>query len=190
MNKEFVHIIERIKKIKHLTSKVDVAKELGISKENLYGYEKRGKIPLEAILIFCEKENISPTYLLYGTERVPSRAKIHHKYGMEFEEEPIPHTTTAEKHADVYAQVREIMESGDDFVIKALRERLKDYKMALAMNSERRNINQRLARIEAMIGKIAGGTNPPGEPPGDASRTDSVATDEPPEGTNIGKMGM
>jgi len=109
---------------------------------------------------------------------------------MEFEEEPIPHTTTAEKHADVYAQVREIMESGDDFVIKALRERLKDYKMALAMNSERRNINQRLARIEAMIGKIAGGTNPPGEPPGDASRTDSVATDEPPEGTNIGKMGM
>ena len=57
MGKEFIHIIERIKEIKHLASKTDVAKELGLSKENLYGYEKRGKIPLEAILIFCEKEN-------------------------------------------------------------------------------------------------------------------------------------
>jgi transcriptional regulator with XRE-family HTH domain len=190
MGKEFIHIIERIKEIKHLASKTDVAKELGLSKENLYGYEKRGKIPLEAILIFCEKENISPTYLLYGTERVPSRAKIHHKYGMEFEEEPIPHTTTAEKHADVYAQVREIMESDDDFVIKALRERLKDYKMALAMNSERRNINQRLARVEAMIGKIAGGTNPPGERISDSSRKEGAATDMTPEGPKLGNMGM
>lgn len=181
MSKELIHIIERIKEIKHLQSKTAVAEAIGISKENLNGYLKRNKIPLEAVLLFCEKENISPTYLLYGTEKIPNREKIRLKYGMELPpeeagEEIQIYTTTAEKYATIFTQVREILDSGDDFVIKAMTDRLKDYRLTIAANRERRGIQQRLARIEQILEQaVRNGNTPGGAPPAgmDAEPADS-----------------
>jgi len=174
MSKEILHIIDRIKHIKGLQSKSDVARVLGLSKENLHGYEKRNKIPLHAILMFCEKENLSPTFVLYGHSRDEGKFGYGPKASIEYEQPDIKavhdptvaDTTAQEKHAEVYAAVKEILESGDDFVIKALKERLADYRVSVAMNRERRAIQQRLARIEQILeSSLAGGGSPGGEDP-------------------------
>lgn len=126
MSKDLIHIIERIKKIKDIQSKSAVAKLLGMSKENLNGYLSRNTLPLEAILLFCEKENISPTYLLYGTEKIPTREKIRLKYGMELPPEQAPEGhlppdqrvfsgITDPKTAEILQLTREIMESGTSY---------------------------------------------------------------------------
>jgi len=181
MSKEILHIIDRIKHLKDLQSKADVAKVLGLSKENLHGYEKRNKIPLPAILMFCEKENISPTYVLYGHSRGEREFGYGPEASIEYEkpetmpvnEPPAAYTTTAEKHVEVFAAVKDILESGDDFVIKALKERLADYRVSVAMNRERRGIQQRLARIEQILeNSLAGGGLPGGGSP--------AGTDTPP----------
>jgi len=183
MSKEIVHIIDRIKHIKDLQSKSDVARVLGLSKENLHGYEKRNKIPLQAILMFCEKENLSPTFVLYGHSRGERKFGYGQEASIEYEQPetqavhdpPMAYTTTAERHAEVFAAVKDILESGDDFVIKALKERLADYRVSVSMNRERRGIQQRLARIEQILesslrgGGMPGGGSPagPDTPPGE-----------------------
>jgi len=65
-------IIEKIKEIlqseqegKRVYDK-DVAKALGISKESLSHFKKRGRVPLEQIVYFCAERNISINWLLFG----------------------------------------------------------------------------------------------------------------------------
>lgn len=89
-------------------------------------------------------------------------------------EAPLAYTTTAEKHAEVFAAVKDILESGDDFVIKALKERLADYRVSVSMNRERRGIQQRLARIEQILESSLAGGGMPGEGP-------PAGPDTPPE---------
>lgn len=105
-------------------------------------------------------------------------------------EPPAVYTSTDEKHVDVLNQVREILNSGDDFVIKALRDRLKDYRLTIAANSERRGIQQRLDRLESELNAIRGESGPPGERRSGAGPDANTATDTPTEDTGSGEKAM
>ena len=60
-------ILKRIKDIKHLTSDAQVAKVLDMTRNNLYGFKKRKKIPNDALQIFCSHEKIRLDYIINGT---------------------------------------------------------------------------------------------------------------------------
>ena len=69
---ESQEIIEKIKDILQNELGVervydkDVAKALGISKESLSHFKKRGRVPLEQIVYFCAKRKISINWILFG----------------------------------------------------------------------------------------------------------------------------
>ena len=64
MEEKYFQVIEKIKKMKHLDSVAAVAKELGMSRNNLYNYEKRKSLPMKALHSFCVREGISLDSLL------------------------------------------------------------------------------------------------------------------------------
>ncbi|NPV05627.1 MAG: helix-turn-helix transcriptional regulator [Syntrophaceae bacterium] len=79
-------------------------------------------------------------------------------------EEPVqPYTTTNEKHAEVFALVREILESGDDLIIRSFHERLKDYRIALRRNDETRSLKQQLGSLERKFKALEQRIGPPME---------------------------
>jgi len=164
MSKDFIHIIERIKEIKKLPSEAAVAKELGLSKENLYGYKNRGKIPLSAILLFCEREGISPTYLLWGENKVPSREKLKIKYGYPFPEDD---QRRMDENQSIIKDVIKILDTKDIEIIQSLRDRVENYKAILKKKKES---EERLVRIEEALARI----DPQGWP-GGPGRTPEVA---------------
>ena len=68
-SKEIIDKIKDILKEEQEIDKVydkDVAKALGISKESLSHFKKRGRIPLEQIVYFCAKRNISINWILFN----------------------------------------------------------------------------------------------------------------------------
>lgn len=157
-----------------------------IKEQALNNYKNKNKWPVVTLYKLSVKHGLSLDWLITG--KGPMR--LDEKFdNYKINEITAAYSSTAEKNADIFNQVREILESEDDFVIKALRDRLKDYRTAIAMNMERRNMNQRLARIEAVIGKIADGVFSTGERRGDASSKDDVASEEAQE-EPIGKLGM
>lgn len=62
----FADILGRIKNIKGLHSDAQVAKTLNMTRNNLYGFKKRGKIPHEQIQKFCAAEGIRIDYVMSG----------------------------------------------------------------------------------------------------------------------------
>ena len=60
-------IIDRIKKLKGVSKDAEVAAFLDITKENLYNYKARNRVPIHAVKEFCLRENLSLEYVLYGT---------------------------------------------------------------------------------------------------------------------------
>lgn len=62
-------VVERIKKHKGIHTDSAVAEVLGMSRENLNGYKKKGTIPYEALLIFASKEGLTADYILYGEDK-------------------------------------------------------------------------------------------------------------------------
>lgn len=67
MDKHFVSVIERIKEIKGLHTDAQVAKALGITKNNLYASKTRDNLPLKHLHGFCLKEKVRLDYLITGT---------------------------------------------------------------------------------------------------------------------------
>ena len=68
---DFINIMEKIRT--HLQDKnsktiydKDIAASLKISKEHYCRLKKENKVPLEAIITFCAKENIVINYILFG----------------------------------------------------------------------------------------------------------------------------
>lgn len=145
-----VNFSEIANRIKNLTGKKrdkELAELFNISPADYLNRKKRGTL-LPLIIQWAIHESVNIHWLLTGEGpmRLEREAPL---------TQPYPNTN---KHAEVYALVREILESGDDFVIKALKERLADYRVSVAMNRERRSIQQRLARIEQILERsLAGG---------------------------------
>jgi hypothetical protein len=67
MSKNIIDIIERVKIINKIHTDHEVAKILGISKANLSNYRSKGSIPYDALSNYCERENLSVDYILFGT---------------------------------------------------------------------------------------------------------------------------
>jgi len=66
MNKNISEIVERIRKIKNLPSDAQVANLLGTTRGNLSNHKRKGTVPLDKVLSFCEREGFSVEYILYG----------------------------------------------------------------------------------------------------------------------------
>jgi hypothetical protein len=75
MDKHFVSVIKRIKEIKGLHTDAQVAKALGITKNNLYASKTRDSLPLKHLHGFCLNENIRLDYLLTGA--LPIYESVH-----------------------------------------------------------------------------------------------------------------
>lgn len=71
---DFLHIIERIKKILGTSSKKnkiydrDVAQALKLDPQYFAVIKRRNKIPYESIAYFCNEANISINWILFGTK--------------------------------------------------------------------------------------------------------------------------
>lgn len=65
-NLNFSQIIENLIKNQIIKNETELSSLLGISKQNLFGYKKRDKIPYESLTVFCGKNQISIDWLLTG----------------------------------------------------------------------------------------------------------------------------
>lgn len=64
--KNFLEIIENIKKIKGLRQDSEVAVALGMKPNAFYNHKTRGTMPLDFIVLFCDRENVSFDELVLG----------------------------------------------------------------------------------------------------------------------------
>lgn len=74
MSEDFFRIVDKIKRIKDLDSAAKVAKALGMSRNNLYSYRRRGSLPLKALRAFCVRENILFDDLMNGIGQGETKA--------------------------------------------------------------------------------------------------------------------
>jgi hypothetical protein len=128
-----------------------VAESIKITDQAINNYKTQKKWPAVTLFKLAVEHGLSLDWLLTGEG--PMRRDEKREMPAVNEQTHV-YTSTAEKHVDVFTQVREILESGDDFVIKALRDRLKDYRLAVAMNAERRGLKQRLTLLEQEVSAI------------------------------------
>jgi len=63
---EITSIIERVAKLIDSRSDVEIANALGVSRQVLSGWKKRGTVPYEKLCAFAEKHDVSLDYLLLG----------------------------------------------------------------------------------------------------------------------------
>ena len=61
-----VNVFGRLKKALSITSDVELAKRLGVSKSGLNGYRVRDTIPFAQIVELCKKESMSLDWILLG----------------------------------------------------------------------------------------------------------------------------
>ena len=59
-------ILKRIQKHCNLHTDAEVADRLNMSKQELYGFKKRNKVPYRHIMHLCHEETMSTDYLLWG----------------------------------------------------------------------------------------------------------------------------
>ena len=60
------HVFDRLKKALSITSDVEIAERLGVSKSGLNGYRVRDTIPFAQIVKLCKKESMSLDWILLG----------------------------------------------------------------------------------------------------------------------------
>jgi hypothetical protein len=110
MSIKIIDIIERIKTLKGLHYDVEVAKILGISKENLYNHKSKNAIPYERLIALCEREGIPIVYLLYGTDKIPTGIHI----GMKCDPDKEINRNTQLSFQNLPPDVRQAMEDGKE----------------------------------------------------------------------------
>lgn len=177
-------IINRLKVFYNTENDNDIADKIDMHPSNFSQRKKRGTL-FEPLIKLAINEKLNVDWLLTGEGPI----RVEEKTGaMAASQEQVQYANG--RYDDVYSDVREILASGDDFIIRALRERLKDFRIAVSMNHERRDLKQRLTLLENEMRAMKGGGGSPGERPGGAS-TDAGTTPEAKEGdADIGKKAM
>lgn len=66
MEDSSAHVFDRLKKALSITSDVELAERLGVSKSGLNGYRVRDTIPFAQIVELCKKESMSLDWILLG----------------------------------------------------------------------------------------------------------------------------
>lgn len=66
--KKFNEIVENLMVLKKLRSEAELARMLGLSSQAYNDRKMRGSVPVEKIIDFCERENVSLDWLLLGRE--------------------------------------------------------------------------------------------------------------------------
>tara|TARA_S200002703_G_C3743920_1_gene228840 strand:- start:629 stop:934 length:306 start_codon:yes stop_codon:yes gene_type:complete len=62
----YQEIINRLKESFGITTDSDLAKILGVKRQDFHNQKKRNSIPFEKILISCNEENIDMEYIFFG----------------------------------------------------------------------------------------------------------------------------
>jgi transcriptional regulator with XRE-family HTH domain len=63
-------VLERIKVLKNIKKDADLAKMLGVEPNTVTTWRKRGSLPYEKIIAFCEREKVSLDALFMGEGRI------------------------------------------------------------------------------------------------------------------------
>ena len=63
---EIKDVYMRIKQKLGVDRDDQIAEKLGITKQSVSGFKKRGTLPYEALIVYCEKHQISVEYILFG----------------------------------------------------------------------------------------------------------------------------
>jgi len=154
---DFLEIISRIKYLTGKKRDKELADLFNISPADFLNRKKRGTL-LPLIIEWGIHESVNLDWLLTGQGPM-RRGREAPAAG-----EPVqPYTTTNEKHAEIFALVREILESGDDLIIRSFHERLKDYRIALRRNDETRSLKQQLGSLERKFKALEQRIGPPME---------------------------
>lgn len=74
--RDFIKIIDRIKNFKGLKSDISVAETLGMTQSTFAERKRRGSIPYEELIIFCDKEGISLNWLLTGEGEIKREKEL------------------------------------------------------------------------------------------------------------------
>ncbi len=144
--------------VPELNNQSNIAKSIGIKDQAITNYKSKNKWPIETIYKLAVKHHLSLDWLLTGEG--PMRRE---EGAQRITEAPLAYTTTNEKHAEIFALVREILESGDDLIIRSFHERLKDYRIALRRNDETRSLKQQLGSLERKFKALEQRIGPPME---------------------------
>ena len=68
MDIDYDEILDRLKKHGKVRKDDEIAKHLGLSKQSLGGFKKRGKLPYEALHEYCLEHGIGMDQFLFGTD--------------------------------------------------------------------------------------------------------------------------
>jgi hypothetical protein len=155
------NVVDRLKIFHGFKRDIELANIFDLSQADFSQRKKRGTL-LEMLIDHAHNESVNLHWLLTGEGEM----HVHH-------EKPLSQVINEQE--GVIQAIREILSSGDDFIIRSLKERLKDYKLALASNRARRKLEQRLATVEKKLKEIKGGGGSPGERPGGAGAESGTA---------------
>jgi|GEM_PF-1552764 len=143
MEENLYKIINRIKQLEGLHTETQVAKVLGMSRENLNNYKRRHSIPRKAIERFCLQQGISLNYVLYGIE--PPR----------IEEAARPASAEDDLSNDkirhlMKAAVR-ILTSGNKHAVEALGNCIEYLNMALDNEKKYSTLEEKVRKLEQSL---------------------------------------
>jgi hypothetical protein len=65
---KYQEIINRLKKACGILTDIDLAKLLGLSRQDFHVQKKRDKIPFEKIILLCKEKGFSLEYIFHGEE--------------------------------------------------------------------------------------------------------------------------
>ena len=177
-------VIKRFKEINNLSKHKELAKFLNISPQDFSQRKNRGTI-INLILEHPSTKQINLHWLLTG-EGPMQRENLQKAAAAAA-------GTSTKNYADILRMTAEIMESGTVYA-EALKSNVIAFHRAVvreALPVMETAMEQRLKPIiEQELRVIKGSGGPPGEWPDGTSRKDKAVTDEPPEGPELGKMGM
>ena len=71
-------ILERAKRHLKIKTDADLARHLGINRQELYQYKKKKSIPYKYLINFCRIESLSTDWLIFGRE-IPSDSESEYK---------------------------------------------------------------------------------------------------------------
>lgn len=124
-----------------------------VEKTTISAWRQRNSIPEDKLIKSCGLDNLKLILTGEGPEKLDQKDK-----GNE-----IQPPSANQKHAEIYALVKEILESGDDWIIQSFRDRLRDYRLSLRRNAERRRLEQLLIDVQQRISSLEKRISTPGE---------------------------
>lgn len=189
-NLDFNPIYVRLLSVQGLKNQSKIAESIEIKDQAITNYKSKNKWPIETLYKLAVRHNLSLDWLLTGEGPMKLEDSGNNYFVME---QQAAYAVDDPKVTELLRMAREVLAS-ETVYAEALQSNLVAFHRAVTREKivavpVDADVDERLKYLENALRVIEGKGGPPGERIGDASRKDSVAAEEPPEGP-IGKLGM